>query len=91
MPQHALVTGPITGRIPHGDTFIDVTPDVLLFDTPEEAQAAAASIEVEHATRGTHPVQLEREALRQHPDAFPDEVHELHAARHAELMTKLEN
>jgi hypothetical protein len=60
---HALVTGPITGRIPHGDGFIDVTPDVLHFDSQEEAVAAAESIGVEHAVRGTHPLQAECAAL----------------------------
>lgn len=52
---HALITGPITGRIPHGDGWVDVTPDVLMFDTPEQARAVADSIEAEHIVRGTHP------------------------------------
>jgi hypothetical protein len=61
MPEvHALITGPIQGRIPDGDGgFLDVTPDVLLLDSPEAVQAAAEAIEVEHAVRGTHPVQQE--------------------------------
>jgi hypothetical protein len=69
--QHALVTGAIAGRIPHGDGFLDVTPDVLTFDTLEEAQAAAESIGVEHAIRGTHPLQAECVNLDD-PAAFPD-------------------
>lgn len=61
MAQHALITGPITGRIPikndaHPEGFVDVTPDVLLFDTPEHVQAVADAIEAEHYARGTHPI-----------------------------------
>ena len=88
MPQHALITGPITGRIPHGDGFHDVTPDVLMFATVEEAQAFADSIELEHAARGTHPVQLECEVLRQHADEFPAGTVEAHQAAHAALNSK---
>lgn len=60
MVQHALVTGPIVGRIPCPDKcvkgdHIDVTPDVLLFDTLEEVNAVAAAIADEHTVRGTHP------------------------------------
>lgn len=68
----ALITGPIEGRIPHGDGFLNVTPPVLEFDSEEEAQAAADSIEVEHAMRGSHPVQLAAEAVDAHPDEFPE-------------------
>lgn len=57
---HALITGPIQGRIPDGKGgFVDVTPDVLLLDSPEEAQQVADAIEAEHAVRGTHPIQAE--------------------------------
>ena len=77
--SHALVTGPITGRIPHGGGFVDVTPDVLMFDTPEEAAAVAESIEAEHAVRGTHPVQLECAVLSEHAD---------HQAAHKALNKK---
>lgn len=55
--KHALITGPITGRIPHGDGHVDVTPDILEFDSAEEAQAVADSIEAEHNVRGSNPVQ----------------------------------
>ena len=56
----ALITGPITGRIPikhkaHPEGHVDVTPDVLLFDDPKELDAVAAAIEDEHRARGTHP------------------------------------
>lgn len=63
MAQHALITGPISGRIPHGDGFIDVTPDVLEFDSLDEVKKVADSIELEHAARGTHPIQQECEVL----------------------------
>lgn len=61
MPEvHALVTGPISGRIPSGDgNFVDVTPDVVFLDSEEDVQKLADAIEVEHAVRGTHPVQQE--------------------------------
>jgi hypothetical protein len=89
--SHALVTGPITGRIPHGDGFVDVTPGVLLFDTQEEAQAVAESIDVEHAIRGTHPLQAECAALDD-PAAFPDgppqDVVKRHRAQHKALNKK---
>ena len=95
MPDtHALITGPIAGRIPHGDGFLDVTPDVLHFDSVEEAQAAADSIELEHAARGTHPVQLECEALRRrdeiHPGGlgFSDDVVKAHQDAHKALNKK---
>jgi len=87
MADHALITGPITGRIPHGDGFVDVTPDHLYFDTAEEALAVAASIEAEHHARGTHPIQL---AVKpEHLDGVhPDEVARRHAA-HAELNERM--
>ena len=58
--SHALVTGPITGRIPishdkHPQGHVDVTPDVLLLDDPEHVKAVADAIEAEHHARGTHP------------------------------------
>lgn len=84
---HALVTGPITGRIPHGDGHFDVTPDVLYFDSADEAQAVAASIEAEHAVRGSHPLQVECATLSDPVLApeFPDEVLEAHRAAHKAL------
>lgn len=95
MAQHALYIGPsITGRIPHGDGHIDVTPDVLFFDSPEEAQAVADSIEFEHAVRGTHPVQTECEVLSRrdeiHPGGlgFSDDVITAHQAAHKALNEK---
>jgi hypothetical protein len=88
MAQHALITGPITGRIPHGNGFVDVTPDVVYFDSEKEAQAAADSIESEHLARGTHPVQLECEVLRQHGDEFPAETVASHQAAHKALNKK---
>lgn len=92
MPEtHALVTGPIAGRIPHGDGHLDVTPDVLYFDTLAEAKAAADSIEVEHAVRGTHPVQLECSVLDD-PEIRPEGVHpdviKAHRAAHKALNKK---
>ena len=64
---HALVTGPITGRIPishenHSDGWVDVTPDVLLFDDTSALEAVAAAIDEEHRVRGTHP-ELETGAI----------------------------
>jgi hypothetical protein len=64
--QHAVATGNITGRIPYKggkDGFIDVTSDYVFVDSVEEAQAVAEAIELEHAARHTHPVQLECEFL----------------------------
>lgn len=81
---HALVTGPIDGRIPHGDGFLNVTPDVIVFDTEEEARAAAEAIELEHVARGTHPVQVALANLDNpelYPDGAPAEVRkEIHTA-----------
>jgi hypothetical protein len=91
MPEHALVTGPIQGRIPHGDGFLNVTPDVLTFDSVEEAQAAADSIEIEHAARGTHPLQAECSHLDDptaFPDGAPDELLQQHRAMHKALNKK---
>lgn len=91
MAQHALITGPIDGRIPHGDGFVNVTPDVLLFDTQEEATAVADSIELEHAARGTHPLQAECANLDDpalHPDGIPDDVRKAHQSAHKALNKK---
>lgn len=57
---HALVTGPISGRIPisheaHPDGWVNVTPDVLYTDSEEHVKAIADAIEAEHYARGTHP------------------------------------
>lgn len=57
---YALVTGPISGRIPikhkaHPEGHVDVTPDVLLLDSPGQLQAVLDAIEAEHRVRGTHP------------------------------------
>jgi len=58
--QHALVTGPIAGRIPTpskkitGDN-VDVTPDILYFDSEAEALAVGEAIGDEHEVRGTGP------------------------------------
>ena len=58
--RHALVTGPITGRIPiehdgHPEGHVDVTAEVLMFDDVEHVQAVADAIIAEHRIRGTHP------------------------------------
>lgn len=86
---HALITGPIQGRIPHGDGFVDVTPEVVYFDSAEEAQAVADSIEVEHVARGTHPVQHECGVLNQFPDEFHPDVVKNHQAAHKALNQKV--
>ena len=57
---YALVTGPITGRIPIDHAafpqgHVDVTSPVLLFDSTDEVEAVAAAIDDEHRIRGTHP------------------------------------
>ena len=83
---HALVTGPISGRIPHGDGHLDVTPDVVFFDSSEQAQAAAESIEIEHAVRGTHPLQEECPVLSEH--GGHDNVIAAHRAAHRALNEK---
>lgn len=67
MAVHALVTGPISGRIPvpdHPDGHVDVTPDVLYFEhdgdtTPDLLLKVAKAIDAEHRVRGTHPEQVE--------------------------------
>lgn len=90
--SHALVTGPITGRIPNGDGgFVDVTPDVLLFDTEEEVAAVAEAIEVEHAVRGTHPLAAECANLNDpelHPGGAPEDVVKAHQEAHKALNKK---
>ena len=58
--QHALITGPITGRIPikhkrNPDGHVDVTPDVVYSDDPAHIAVIAEAIEAEHRVRGTHP------------------------------------
>jgi hypothetical protein len=91
---HELITGPnIQGRIPHGDGFVDVTPEVLFFETPEEAAEVADSIEVEHAIRGTHPIQDECPVLSDaevHPGglSLDPEVIKAHQAAHKALNKK---
>lgn len=91
MAQHALITGPIQGRIPHGDGFVDVTPEVVYFDTEEEAQSAAEAIEIEHAVRGTHPVQHECGVLDDpeiRPEGVSPDVIKAHRAAHRALNEK---
>ena len=93
--KHALVTGPINGRIPHGDGFIDVTPDVVFLDSAEEVAAVAESIEVELATRGEHPLQAECAVLSNadaiHPGglSFDESVITEHQAAHKALNKKV--
>lgn len=89
--DHALITGPITGRIPHGDGHIDVTPEVLYLDSLEEVHAVNASIEVEHAVRGTHPLQVQCKNLddtNAFPDGAPADVVKAHRAAHKALNKK---
>jgi hypothetical protein len=89
---HALVTGPIQGRIPHGDGFVDVTPDVVMVDSVEEAHALAESIELEHAVRGSHPLQAECANLDNpelHPHGIDDKLREQHQAAHKALNKKV--
>lgn len=88
---HAVVTGAVVGRIPHGDGFIDVTPDVVYVESEEEAQAIAESIDVESAVRGVHPLQAECTHLDDpdaYPDGIPDDVREAHQAAHKALNEK---
>lgn len=88
---HALITGPITGRIPHGDGYVNVTPDVIYLDTEDEAMSVAEAIEVEHAARGTHPLQAECANLDDpvlFPDGAPDDVVKRHRAEHKALNKK---
>lgn len=86
--SHALVTGPIAGRIPHAGGFVDVTPDVLYVESEEEARAVADSIEAEHAVRGTHPVQLECAVLSEHGAEFAPATIKAHQAAHKALNKK---
>lgn len=97
MADHALITGPITGRIPTPDPgidgdFIDVTPDVLYFDDVATAVAVAEAIEVEHHVRGTHPTQLECAYLddpAEHPNGVDPERIKTHRAAHKALNEKV--
>lgn len=66
---HAVLTGPITGRVPidheaFPDGVVDVTADVMYVGTQEEAVAVADAIEKEHVRRNTHPVQLAARAMK---------------------------
>lgn len=73
--SHALITGPIQGRIPDGNGgFVDVTPDVVYLETEEDVQVMAEAIEVEHAVRGSHPIQAECATLAPLNDAVNDET-----------------
>jgi adenine-specific DNA glycosylase len=93
MPTHALVTGPIAGRVPVGDSHVDVTPDVLYFehddaDNPPQALLdVAAAIEDEHYVRRSHPLETECAALNEQ-DAS-EEAKKAHQGRHAELHAKM--
>lgn len=92
---HALVTGnTITGRIPHEGGWLDVTPDVVFFDSHAEVLAAAASIEEEHHARGTHPIQVECRALddpAEYPHGISDELRAAHRAAHKALNDRMES
>ena len=65
--SHAVLTGTITGRIPIDHPafpagHVDVTPDWVVFEGPDEdehAAAVAAAIDAELHIRGTHPTQTE--------------------------------
>lgn len=93
----AIVTGPITGRIPirhdrHPEGHVDVTPDVLYSDDVEHLQAVAHAIEVEHHARGTHPTQLECAHLddpTQHPHGVDQARREQHREQHAALNARV--
>lgn len=93
-PQYALVTGPISGRIPTPDPaveadFVNVTPDVLFFDSQEEVLRVADAIEDEHWARDTHPIQEQCRELDSQPD-ISDEEREQHRALHAEIRARVE-
>lgn len=94
MPEkHALVTGPITGRIPHGKGFVDVTPDVLYLDSEDEVAAITEAIELEHAHRGSHPLQHECSVLSDesiHPGGlgWSEDTVKAHQAAHKALNKK---
>ncbi|MBV9290970.1 MAG: hypothetical protein JO222_00865 [Frankiales bacterium] len=96
-PQHALVTGEISGRIPTpGDDFphdfYDVTPPVLYFDDPQHVAALAHAIEVEHVVRRTHPLQLECDSLNdaaQHPNGVDKDRVKAHQAAHKALHARV--
>ena len=90
---HALITGPITGRIPTPDPaiphdFVDVTPDVLYFDDQAHALAIADAIEDEHWARGSHPVQL---AVKDHAgrDDVSDEERAQAKSQHDEVSKRV--
>lgn len=90
---HALITGPIDGRIPTGDgKFLNVTPDVLFFDTHDDALAAANAIEAEHHARGSHPLQVECRYLddpAEHPGGVPQDRIHAHRVAHTALNKRV--
>lgn len=97
MAEVAVVTGPITGRIPikhakHPEGFVDVTPYVVYTDDLDHAHAIADAIEVEHHVRGTHPLQTEcayLDDVTQHPNGLDPERIKAHRAAHKALNKKV--
>jgi hypothetical protein len=98
---HALVTGPIQGRIPvdgHPEGWVDVTPDMIFFEhddeneAPPQLLAVAEAIENEHYRRGSHPLQLAERAL-QDPGQYDPEgdqpAREEHARQLADLHKRM--
>lgn len=88
---HALVTGNITGRIPHGDGFVDVTDPIVYVDSEEEAKAIAESIDIENTIRHNHPLDQECDDLDNpvlHPEGVPDEVRQAHQEAHKAMKKK---
>ncbi len=92
--KHALVTGPITGRIltPSGDIphdTVNVTDDVLYFDDVKIAQAVAYAIEDEQWARDSHPIQEQRRELDSQPD-ITDEERAQHQSLYEEVRKSFE-
>jgi hypothetical protein len=94
---HALVTGPISGRIPishdrHPEGFVNVTDDVIYSDDHDHILAVAHAIEMEHHARGSHPTQLECKHLDDvaaHPNGVDPDRRAQHRATHAALNDRI--
>lgn len=77
--RHAVITGPITGRVETPDPLVpadsvQVTPDVLYLDTQEQAVALADAIEDTLWQRGTHPLHEQLAELEAQADVTPQQV-----------------
>lgn len=97
MAVHALVTGPLMGRVDTPDPrfpedSVDVSSPVLYFQDEAHALIVAEAIERMHVANGTHPTQTECAYLDDkaaHPNGVdPDRV-KAHKAAHKALRERM--